>query len=504
MPMTTGASTRPDPHFTPSVWTAVTVRVAWTLMMEGIRVRSAILGDARDHVLFCLPPGAAADEAEQRASTLTLAYLSLAKGEPIRRQVVNSTADVHIDHGWRARLSAVLDPVADAVLRLHYGDGMSIEAVERTAAIDACTLVASQDGLRCVVRDIAITEGQPAACWPDARIDQLISRVANLPQPGCPPPMDILSDLHRTHADACPRCARSVRLIRGGVIAPSDLVAPADGGGDPQVVIGAVLLHPDARRLRRKLKRALGATAVRAGEDVWIMSKEELTRAGPALRALVAEGVIPRHHLRGAVVRGPGRWSGQTLLGPTAVEAIESARARPWSEVDTLGELPPPRPAPPTAMRWWAASGLLMVLALWVGVQTFGIQSHIPDVPIEASFVEVEDGWEITFDVDDMAVLDIVALGESGPTLVHASVRAQRGEWATGSGNYRVYVPEETVILLASEAGIEGLAALVAKSRAEAVPMEALEAWVRTQHPTVAWVGSPAIKPLNVGVQPPA
>jgi len=497
--MSSGAASSLKHQFTPSVWAAVSVRVAWTLMMEGIRVSPATLVDARDHVLLSLPKGVDAEEAEQRSGLLTVEFLERVRGKPVRRNPINSTAEVHVHLGWRARLSPVLDPVADAVLRLHYGDGMSLEQVERTAAIDGVTLGASQDGLREVVRDIAVAEGHPAHSWADTRVDQLISRVANLPEPGCPPAMDILSDHSRSHADLCPRCARAVRMIRGGVIAPSDLSPPADGADAQQVVVGAVILHPDARRLRRKLERALGSAAVRAGTDVWIMSKAELTRAGTALRALVSDGLLPRHHLRGAVVRGPGRWAGQVLLGPTAIEAIESARSRPWSEVDTLGELPPPRPAPPKATRWWLATAAIGLLTVMVGVETFGPQVQAPDRPIEAQFLSVEDGWEITFDVDDLAVIDIVALSADGPTVMHSGVRASRGQWATGGGNYRVYVPEETVVLLASEAGIDGLTSLVTKSRAEPSPMVALETWIRTDHPTVAWVGSPAITPVDPG-----
>lgn len=468
-------------------------------MMEGIRVNPSTLADARDHVLLSLPSGVDAEEAEQRTGLLTIEFLDRVKGNPVRRNPVNSTAEVHVHLGWRARLTPILDPVADAVMRLHYGDGMSLDQVEQTAAIDRVTLGASQDGLREVVRDIAMTEGHPADSWADSRIDQLIARVANLPEPGCPPAMDILSDHSRAHADLCPRCARAVRMIRGGVIAPSDLVSPDRGMLAHQVVVGAVILHPDARRVRRKLERALGAAAVRAGTDVWVMSKEELTRAGPALRALVSDGIIPRHHLRGAVVRGPGRWSGSVLLGPVAVEAIESARSRPWSEVDTLGELPPPRPAPPKATRWWLATSAIAVITVMVGVETFGPAVQTPDVPIEALFLSAEDGWEITFDVDDLAVIDIVAVGVDGPTVIHQAIRASRGQWATGGGNYRVYVPEETVALLASEAGIENLQSLVAKSRSEPVPMVALESWIRSDYPTVAWVGSPAITPDEQG-----
>ncbi len=178
---------------------------------------------------------------------------------------------------------------------------------------------------------------------------------------------------------------------------------------------------------------------------------------------------------------------------PDAIEAIESARSRPWSEVDGLGELPPPRPAPPRATRLWVMAGLLCLAAGGVGYQTMGPQDLSPDAPIEANFLLAEEGWEITFDLEDLAVLDIVALGSDGLAVVHSGVRQQRGQWSTGDGDYRVYVPEKTVVLLASEGGVPELPALVQRARAQPSPLEFLEQHVQTEYPTVAWVASPAI-----------
>jgi hypothetical protein len=478
--------------FPAPVYSAVTVRVAWSLMMAGIRLRPAVLKDARDHVLYSLPRHIDADEAEQRTEELAQDYLNRVQGGRIRRVTAGGREELGLHAGLRARLVAALDPVSDAVLRLHYGDGMPLEQVERTAAIEGSALVAAQEGLRIAVRELLYGEGIDGA-WTSQRLDQALGRLANMAQPGCPAPLELLSDQHRAHVDGCPRCSRAVRLIRGGLIAPSDLVAESDGQPHPEVVIGALILHPDARRVRRKLERAMGPGAVRAGPDVWLMSKDELARMGPGLRALVSDGVLPRHHLRGAVVRGPGRWSGASLLGPTAVEAVESARARPWSEIDTLGELPPPRPAPPRATRWWVASALLMGLTAIVGVETFKPRAQQPDAPIQASFMEAEDGWEITFDMDDLAVLDIVALSDDGLNIVHRDVRAERGQWATGGGEYRVYVPDTHVALIASTAGVQDLSVLVKAARSTPTPFEALKSQVLLAHPTVAWVASPAI-----------
>ena len=489
--MNTGPESRPASHPT-SVHAAVTVRVAWCLMMAGIRLRPSILQDARDHVLYSLPPSVDADDAEQRTDKLTEDYLNRVRGGRLQHPTRETSADIVVHGGLRARLVAALDPVSDAVLRLHYGDGMALEQVERTAAIDGSALAAAQEGLRISIREIMLDDGLTGS-WADAKLDAVLSRLANLALSGCPEPLELLADHHRAHVDECPRCSRAVRLIRGGLIAPSDLLATAQATPTPEVVIGALILHPDARRVRRKLERVMGAGAVRAGPDVWLMSKEELAQMGPGIRALVSDGVLPRHHLRGAVVRGNGRWSGSVLLGPTAIEAIESARSRPWSEIDTLGELPPPRPAPPRATRWWLAAVSLAGLTTWVGVETFKPQPEQPDVPIEASFTPAEDGWEITFDLADLAVLDVVSLGAEGLTIVHGEVRASRGQWATGSGAYRLYVPDPHVALIASTAGVSELGTLVQAARSSPTPFQTLESQLRLAHPTVAWVGSPAI-----------
>jgi hypothetical protein len=492
--MTPGATRSLAQQFGPTVWSAVTVRVAWTLMMAGVRSRAGTLNDARDHVLLSLPEGVDPDEAEQLSGPLTKEFLSRMAGEPVRRLTPETDDLAMVHEGWRLGLVPALEPVSDAVLRLHYGDGMPADEVEKTAAIRGEAFAQAQGNLRSLVRKMAEGAGVPAYSWPDSKVDQLLIRLANTAEPGCPQPMDLLSDHNRAHVDACPRCSRAVRMIRGGILAPSDLVATEQGQVPAtEVDVVALLLHPDARRARKRVARALGESPVRVGPDVWLMSKCELAVVAPNIRALVADSVLPRHHLRGAATRGRGRWSGSVLLGPVAVDAIDAARSRPWSEIDTLGELPPPRPAPPSSTKWWVMAAAVGLIAAGAGVAVFGPQSAAPDAPIHAGFIAVEDGWEITFDADDLAVIDVVSVTEKGPAVVHRNIRSERGQWSIGDGSYRVYVPDETVVLLASQNGIDDLPALVERSRAEPTPMVALESWVRSGHPTVAWVGSPAI-----------
>ena len=155
--MTSGVN-RPqpaDPRV--SIWFSVTVRVAWELMLAGIRVRPALLTDARDHVLACLPDGVGPDEAEVLAGAATIDFLERVRAGKYERLTPIEDTDLTIHRSWRDQLFKAVDPVGDAVLRLHYGDGMDLGAVERTAAIDSAVLEGAREGIREAVGRTAAT-----------------------------------------------------------------------------------------------------------------------------------------------------------------------------------------------------------------------------------------------------------------------------------------------------------------------------------------------------------
>jgi|GEM_PF-1124976 len=489
----------------PSVWFSVTVRVAWDLMLAGVRVRPALLADAREHVLTCLPEGVGADEAEDLAGPATLDFLGRVRDGHYDRLPEMPDTDLTICRSWRDQLFSAVDPVGDAVLRLHYGDGMDMAAVERTAAIDGSILSGAREGIREAVR--SIVDGQGVESWVDERMDRLIRRIVSVPAPDCPPPTHLLSDTVRDHVDSCPRCSRAVRLIRGGLIAPLDLLAPGGDAPASSVKVLAILLHPDARKYRRKVIRALGESAIMVGQDAWLMDRSELVHVAPKLRSLAEESQPPRHHLRGAVVTGEGRWSGPVLLGPAAIQALDTARSRPWSEIDQLGELPPPRPPAPKATRWWMGVAVSAIAAGLAGYQVLQEEEAPPSTPIAVDFRRIDSSWVIRFDTEDLAVVDVVGVSDEGLSLLHAGARSEKGRWATGEGDFQIVVPGVEVALIASEAGIPELYGLVEQARSQSQPMRALEGWVRTTHPTVDFVVSPAIiegvEPAVLQAEPP-
>jgi hypothetical protein len=475
------------------VWFPVTVRVAWTLVLAEIRVRPAVLQDVRDHVLFSLPSGTSADEAEVRAGPLTRAYLERVTLGRYRRDIDDPDLSIPVRRDWRHQLFDAVDPVGDAVLRMHFGDGMDMDGVERTAAIDGSALAGAREGVREAIRAIAHSTNPSLDEWTDERLDRLIARIVGMSETGCPSPVEITADAHRSHVDQCTRCSRAVRLIRGGVLSPSDLVAPARAPDDAHIEVATLLLHPDGRKNRKRFHRLIEDVAVPVGPDAWLLDARDLRQLAPRIRSAAEAGQPPRHHLRGAVVSGPGRWSGQVLLGPIAIDAIDAARSRPWSEIEGMGELPSPRPPPPRATRWWVVAAICAVASIATGVHVLTPRGPPPSTPIEVQFQRVETGWDIRFDADELAVVDVVAIGEHGLELIYGSMVAEKGRWATGEGDFRFSVASETVALIASEGGIPALIDVVTQARATAMPMQSLETAIRAAHPTVDFVVSPEI-----------
>ena len=205
----------------------------------------------------------------------------------------------------------VLDPVSDSVFRMHYADGHGMPVVEQHVALDRSTLMAAREGVRAAAHAILSSDGMSLTGWSDARLDQLISRIANQAASNCPGPVGLLSDTGKAHADRCPRCSRALRLITAGALSPSDLFIPDQASliSSERIELLAVLLHPDGRSHSELVEEALGPGAIRAGGDCWLVPADDLTAVGEALSGLAEQNSPPRHQLRGAMLTGPGRWS---------------------------------------------------------------------------------------------------------------------------------------------------------------------------------------------------
>ncbi len=479
-------------------WLPVTIRVAWELLLARVRIRPAVLAEAREHVLRCIPSGASDEEAETLAALYARDYLARVKHGRYLRPPQDPDLGLAVPRRWRDEVARGLDPVADAVLRMHYGDGLSIQEVERHAAIHAAVLEGAREGLRESLRGVAGADGISLEEWTDARLDALLRRVAAVAGPNCPGPAGLLSEPGREHAGRCPRCSRGVRLIRQGVISPQDLFLPE---GEPLVAPGrvsvlALLLHPDGRKHRDALGELLDPLGLPLGAEGWLIPAEEVPNLVPALQELAEQGTPPRHQLRGAIVEGPGRWRKGVILGPVPVAALEEARSRPWAEIDRVGELPLPLPPPPSAAGWWAGAIVAAGLAALAGVWALGPEAPVPTTPIEASWERAgSGGWDVRFDTDDLAVVDVVVQDDQGLRVTERGVRAEKGRWATGEGDFSLSLAAARAAVISSVNGVPDLEDLVAAARVDPDPVAALADHLARLHPEASISAPPAEAP---------
>lgn len=482
----------PPPEFVRAAWSAITVQTAWRLVSFGMSVRPRLLDDAREHVLRSLPSDCTVDDAEWLAPALVDEFLARKQGRGGHRV---SPPELVVDEAprrWREQLLGAVDRLGDACFRLHYADGLSIVDVASHLRVTSARIVAALSAVRLCAADIIQSE-HPRLRPSDDELDQILSRLALYAEPGGPGPMGLLTPAGLAHADQCPRASRAVRLVRAGHLDVRALFPPRDGIADQQVDLLVVLLHPDGHGARGALVSGLGSHARSHGPNCWVISEGGIDRARDALLQLCSAGTPGRHHVRGVRIRGPGRWSREVLLGPLVTHALEAARARPWGEVAGLCELPPARPPPPRATVPWLvalAMGAAAVLAAaWVGRPVV----TPPPAPIAASFSAVDGGWDVRFDTSDRASLDVIVEVDGALHVAHRDIRAAKGSWATGEGDFRLRVAGDGVAIVSSPAGVDQLEAFVHQSATSRSPLESLALALRKDAPEADIVVRPPL-----------
>ncbi|MCB9743797.1 MAG: hypothetical protein H6741_06540 [Alphaproteobacteria bacterium] len=475
------AASTPAPRMDPGrlVWAAVTIRVAWELHLAGQRPTPAVLRDARAHVMLSLPQGVGREQAEELASYFTREYVERVRHGRYRRRPP-TPEPLRTRPSWRGRLIEVLDPVGEVVLRLIYGDGMGVETVERLTRVDRVVLKGALQGVRAAFRQLLADDGITQRLSVE-ELDKVLARVARTPAADCRGGEEIITPRGLGHAERCPRCARGVRLLRAGLLSPSDLLPPEGRSAWPteQASVLVLHLHPDARHHRKVLVETFSAgregVCIRADDDALLIDPDRIDDHVGPLHLLAEEGTPRRDHVRGALIRGAGRWTPTGLLGPVASAGVEATRARPWGEVDGAGLLPEPLPEPPSAARWWSLAMLVTLMAIVLGLFTLRPVKPEPAYPLAAGVMDWSPEAFVRFDVHDEALLLVVVDGAEGLELLHRSeLPSDKGDLATGQGDYFIAPEGHTLLIASSPEPYEDVDALIAASRVAAEPLEDL------------------------------
>jgi hypothetical protein len=463
-------------------WGPVTIRVAWTLLLEGVAVKPAVIRDARDHVWFHLEAGTPTELAVDLAESLTRAYVARARGRAPREPFADDLTR-EVPRHWRARLHHNLAKRPAWVLRLHYGDRISLDRIAVRMGEDELGVDAAREGLREVVRRLAAEDGRPLDGMPTDRLDFLIHRLATMQADGTPALTEVADGLHPDWLDRCLTCSRAYALVRRGVLQCGDLVPPRNGSRPHHTaVVLALHFHPDGRHLRKKLARDVPGTAFPVGSDLLLLDGSDASAWEPVLRRVAELGRPRREHLRGALLEGEGRWSRHGLLGPLVDRVDDAVRATTWGRVDGLGELPAKLPAPPSAAPAWAAVAALLVATLYA-LQWASTPPPPPvDHPLEAQATPGRGGVWVAFDVDEEAHV-VVVRERSGQLdlLLDSTHTADKIRLARGDGSYRLHTQGDAVLLASSVGPVDDLAGMISLATTDAAPLQALASAIQQQ-----------------------
>jgi hypothetical protein len=465
-------------------WSALTIRIAWILLTNDVKVRPAVLKDARTHVLYHLGRNASLPHAEDQATTLTTRFVHNARGRRCN-DTWSVDAQMPLSPRWRRALDRSLSPVSELVFRKHYGDNRSLSALETQLQIDRVTLDGLLGGLREVVRHAATNDGVPLDQWSNARVDELLTRLAAWSPGPCPPLLDVIEGAHREHVTSCCRCDRTVRLVRASIVTIEELLPPTLGARPSgEVKVLALHFHPDARSHRRGLAADLPVTSYPIGDDLLLMDATRMDEIAVLLRTAAELGIPEAKHLRGAVVTGPGAWSRHGLLGPLTEVAEREARFRGWGQIDGMERLPDILPEPPSARRLGAAVAALALCTLVLVSLAFPAAKNPALFPIESSFTAGRGGIWTEFDVGEDAVITLVRLGENGLELVTQSHSpSDKAAYAVGDGSYRLHTPGGGVLVVSSENTVTDVTSLMNAADASENPLLVLSQLVKKSHP---------------------
>lgn len=439
------------------LWGPVTVRCAWELLLAGVSPRT-MLRAARDHALLLLPDDANLPEAEALASAATRDLVARERGV-YAPWAPDADLSILPDPRWREAIQACADPIHDAVFRLHFADGLPLDGLDRRTGLDRSVLRAAREALIELAREILVEDGLPVHEWEPTRLERLVYRIATAAGDLCPGPGGLATDQGRAHAEGCPRCSRALRLIREGVISPSDLFPPEDGPVVPQHRVDALLvqLHPDARKHRRALDAALGP-ARQVNREVWVVDLAADPGVLDRLRPMAEEGAPPAGRLR--LLRRPilGRFAGNVVLGGDVLTACDELQRLEWGAAAGVEPLPEPLPPPPSAARWWMTALVVGLMATAAGTWALLPAPPPPDVALEAQ----RTGEGVRFDTDDAAYVDVLALRGGTLSLVaHSERPGDKGAWATGDGRYALPVDADQVFVVARSTSLEDMDRLV-------------------------------------------
>lgn len=465
-------------------WAGLTTRIAWTLLCHKVSIRPQVLRDARDHVLFHLPPDCPLPQAEDLAEHLTTQFIFHARGEQYQAPWPQDSG-MPLSPRWRKAIEISLSPLSEAVFKLHYCSDQPSHIIEKRLKVDVAAIEATKGGLREVIRQIASGDGISLNKWPTERVDRLLRRLASYCPNPCPPLATVLRGGHQDHVHQCVRCERTLRLISARILSVEDLVPP-QLGARPTKEVCVLVLHfqPEGRHYRDALLQELPHPSIPLGSDILFVDGANLEDVDRTLSLATEIGRPPRHQIRGKVLNGPGCWSRHGLLGPLGSAAKEQVLATPWGSIEGIGSLPEALPQPPMPKKSWAVVAALALLTLTSAYTVTSIAEETRSSELKVVFNEGRGGIWAHFNTRPLN--HVALISTQNDTLSVQFVTNLPGDlqkYATGDGSYLTHTPGTGIIVIANPEPFQELNSHLRKAEASKHPAHTLSKILQEKYP---------------------
>lgn len=434
------------------VWYAVSVRVAWELHRQKIRVTRDTLDAARDHVFLSLPADAPATLAERLASPLTQDFVARIARHRYQEVTPHERLPDRQLASLRRTVEKACDPAGLYVLRLHYGERWPLSTLGPHINIPVPELNAVREGLRALTRLLLEESSLDEGLGTVDALDSALSDIALAPYGVCPEPQTLLDPEGRDHAEGCPRCGRAVRLLQAGVLVQQDLIQPGPAPQQTPTTALALQIHPDSES-RNALLHQFPGNATPAGEDFILLDVTNTANWQEKLTQRIRVGQPQGNHIRGAVQTGQGRWIARGLLGPVATDVLDKTRAQPWGQIEGLENLPDTLPPPPSVTRWWSLAILTSTIAILAGLALLRPTNAQATYPMTGSQNYSGGAISVTFDVNDRAHLGVWAIDTAGrvDVVLDSEEPAAKSELATRRGDFEIVTVHPRLLIASSD-----------------------------------------------------
>ena len=462
-------------------WAVVTVRIAWLLMNRAKPIETHALKSAREHALRSLPEHFSAQSAGRYAESYLQEYLDRQSGR-YQQHSFDDDIDIEIPLSWRTEIEQHTSKTIKILFRYVYAQGRPLSVVSKQKLVPHERLNRAQIELRRMIKKRAQVDGLDTRGWSDSRIDRLLARTAQLPNPDYIEPEALLSTASKKQVMSCPVYRQAYSLIQQGVLSIDDLI-PQPFGAEEDTEILAVVLHPEGRKFQNQVHKAMGNSAISTTQHEWLIDGEFMHIVEHNLGILTELNTPPRHLLRGALIRGSARWEHKMLLGPLPSRALEAARGQAWGNIEGLSELPAALPPPPNARRWWF--GTAAVAALFVFFMTHALTASQETIlyPILGESEVHEGQVYVRFDVHDQAQLALIVF-EGERLKLHSQLNvSEKAQWSTGDGRYFTSVEGKRILLISTTQPIKSIGPMLEVAQSDDYPIDALQQLLQETYP---------------------